>query len=204
MIWTWWLAIDAFAVCSLVCLFHFIRLVKLGKPVDYSQKTGKIGKAIGYSFTGAMNPAKKESAFLHLPTYTAGILYHLGTFAAIVIFILILTGISPGNPFNVFLIVFFLITAICGTSILIKRIVNHELKALSNPDDYFSNILVTAFQFITALILSNPSVLPYYFILASILFFYLPVGKLKHTVYFFAARYHLGFFYGWRGVWPPK
>ena len=29
------------------------------------------------------------------------------------------------------------------------------------------------------------------------------VGKLKHVVYFFAARYHLGFFYGWRNVWPP-
>jgi hypothetical protein len=32
---------------------------------------------------------------------------------------------------------------------------------------------------------------------------YIPAGKLRHTVYFFAARYHLGYFFGWRGVWPP-
>jgi hypothetical protein len=30
----------------------------------------------------------------------------------------------------------------------------------------------------------------------------MPLGKLRHVVYYFAARYHLGFFYGWRNVWP--
>jgi hypothetical protein len=45
---------------------------------------------------------------------------------------------------------------------------------------------------------------PYYFICAGLLFLYLPLGKLKHSLYFFAARYHLGFFYGWRGIWPVK
>jgi hypothetical protein len=44
----------------------------------------------------------------------------------------------------------------------------------------------------------------YYFIFAGVLFLYLPSGKLKHSLYFFAARYHLGFFYGWRGIWPLK
>jgi nitrate reductase gamma subunit len=43
----------------------------------------------------------------------------------------------------------------------------------------------------------------YYFI-SIILFLYLPFGKLKHAVYYFAARYHLGFFYGWRNTWKPK
>ena len=39
---------------------------------------------------------------------------------------------------------------------------------------------------------------------AAALFFYLPLGKLKHLVYFFAARYQLGIFYGRRGVWPAR
>jgi len=43
-----------------------------------------------------------------------------------------------------------------------------------------------------------------YNITATILFLYLPFGKLKHVVYYFAARYHLGFFYGWRNTWPPR
>lgn len=78
-----------------------------------------------------------------------------------------------------------------------------ELRSLSNPDDYLSNILVTLFQAGTILTLYLPEVRASYFILASILFLYIPLGKLKHVIYFFAARYHLGFFYGWRGVWPP-
>ena len=204
MDWTWWLALNAFAICNLACMFHFIRLVKLGKPVDYSRKAGNIPKALGYAFTGAMNPAKKESAFLHLPTYTAGILYHLGTFAAMALFIFILLGTIPNQPLSMILTVFFMVSGISGVSILIKRIVNHELRAISNPDDFISNLLVTLFHFISALLMTNTAILPVYFILAALLFLYLPVGKLKHTVYFFAARYHLGFFYGWRGVWPPK
>lgn len=97
-----------------------------------------------------------------------------------------------------------MLTGLSGLGILIKRMIKKELKALSNPDDFISNILVTAFQFITALVLYNGQYFPVYFIIVSALLLYLPLGKLKHTIYFFAARYHLGFFYGWRGVWPPK
>jgi len=41
-----------------------------------------------------------------------------------------------------------------------------------------------------------------YYISSILLFLYMPLGKLRHAVYYFAARYHLGFFYGWRNVWP--
>jgi nitrate reductase gamma subunit len=93
---------------------------------------------------------------------------------------------------------------ISGLAILVKRISKHELRSLSNPDDYISNILVTAFQLVSTLALIIPAYAPVYFIVASMLLLYFPLGKLKHAVYFFAARYHLGFFYGWRNVWPPK
>jgi len=204
MIWYHWFAIFCLLSCSVACFYHLIRLIRLGNPIDFSKKRGDTGKAIAYAFTGAMNPVKKESAYLHLPTYTAGILFHLGTFTGLILFIFVLFGMILAYPYNIILIVFFLITGISGTSILIKRIVNYRLRALSNPDDFISNVLVTIFQFISALMLTNIAVLPFYFIMSGILLIYLPFGKLKHTVYFFAARYHLGFFYGWRGVWPPK
>jgi nitrate reductase gamma subunit len=98
----------------------------------------------------------------------------------------------------------FLSSGICGIGILVKRINKHELRSLSNPDDYISNILVTVFQLVSALTLIEPVYLPLYFIITSALLLYFPLGKLKHAVYFFAARYHLGVFYGWRNVWPPK
>jgi hypothetical protein len=47
-----------------------------------------------------------------------------------------------------------------------------------------------------------PGTAELYFIIAAVLWLYFPVGKLRHVVYFFAARYHLGFFFGRRGVWP--
>ena len=204
MNWYQWFVVFCMASCSVACFYHFSRLVRMGNPMDFSKKRGNTGKAITYSFSGAMSPVKKESAFLHLPTYTAGIFYHLGTFAGMIILVFALFGIFPSNSIKFILVIFLSITGISGASILIKRWVNYRLRALSNPDDFISNILVTAFQLSTALMLTNVSVLPFYFVISGILLLYLPLGKLKHTVYFFAARYHLGIFYGWRGVWPPK
>ena len=202
----WYIGLSYFslACCCLSCLYHFIRLISLGYPVDYSQKTGNIGAATRYAFTGAMSPLKKESAYLHLPTYAAGLLYHIGTFISISLFFLFLFKIEIQAWPQWILIGILLLTGFSGLGILIKRLIKKELRFLSNPDDYISNILVTVFHFMTALILYNKSSFPVYFIAASVLMLYLPLGKLKHTVYFFAARYHLGFFYGWRGVWPPK
>jgi hypothetical protein len=199
-----YLAFASLGVCMGTSLFHMMRLIRLGKPMDFAPAAGKTGPAIQYSFTGAMNPAKKESAFLHLPTYSAGILYHLGTFLSVFLFLLILVGVPITGIFAVLLSVFFIITGGCGIGILVKRMVKHELRSLSSPDDYISNVLVSLFHLTTSLALMVPAALPGYFILASTLLLYFPIGKLKHAIYFFAARYHLGLFFGRRGVWPPK
>ncbi len=204
MHWFQFLALLSLAVCISCTLYHLIRLIRLGKPLDYAPSSGKTLPAIQYSFTGAMSPLKKESAFLHLPTYTAGILYHLGTFLSILLFFLFLVQMTIPASLAYFFSGFLLITTVCGTGILIKRLAKKELRSLSSPDDYFSNLLVTLFQLLTSLLFFFPSVLPFYYILTSILLLYFPIGKLKHAIYFFAARYHLGLFYGRRGVWPPK
>ncbi|MCF8368178.1 MAG: hypothetical protein K9G76_03990 [Bacteroidales bacterium] len=203
MMWFQWLALAAILICTISCLFHFFRLLRLGKPRDYSQQRGNIGSAVRYSFTGAMSPASKESAFLYLPTYTAGIFYHIGTFLSITVLALMLLQIFPVSA-GLWVAIILGITSLSGIAIFIKRLNKKELRALSNPDDYISNMLVTLFQVFTVMILIFPDFEMAYYVTASLLFLYLPIGKLKHTVYFFAARYHLGFFFGWRGIWPPK
>ena len=157
-----------------------------------------------YAFSGAMSPTRKESAFLHIPTYIAGIFYHLGTFVSIFVFFFFLAQIAINEPIAQFIAGFLAIAVLCGFGILIKRMVIKRLRTLSNPDDYISNLLVTFFQLLTAAVLLHENWQPAYYIIVSILLVYIPLGKLKHAVYFFAARYHLGYFYGWRGVWPPK
>jgi hypothetical protein len=203
MFWYHWIAIVSLGICLITSSVLFIRLVVLGKPVDFSDPAGTISPSVRYSFTGAMSPLKKESAFLHLPTYTAGIFYHLGTFLSIALFFLILGNVSLPNILTFPIALFLLFSFACGTGILIKRIIKKGLRDLSAPDDYLSNLLVSIFQFMTAFVVVVHQLYPAYFLLSSLLLLYFPLGKLKHALYFFAARYHLGFFYGWRGTWPP-
>lgn len=198
------ISLTAFLICVISLTYHFIRLIRLGSPKDYSHKIGNLNSAIPYSFIGAMNPLKKESAYLHLPTYTAGILYHTGTFISIALYFLFLFNVNFANTLQLILMCVLLVTSVSGLGIFVKRTTVKKLRFLSNPDDYISNLLVTLFQIFTLVLLISESFAPYYFICTGLLFLYLPLGKLKHSIYFFAARYHLGFYYGWRGVWPAK
>lgn len=204
MSWYHWISIGCLVVCLAALGFHLTRLLRLGSPKDFSVRRGKVTSAVVYSFSGAMSPAKKESAFLHLPTYTAGILYHLGTFFCFILFILNLSGTHIPPPLHLVVFFFLAVTGIAGTGILVKRIIKKGLRSLSLPDDYFSNLLVTIWHLLSAVCLLLPQWLPLYFIWTSLLLVYIPMGKLRHLLYFFAARFQLGFFYGWRGSWPPK
>jgi len=194
----------AFLICCISLTYHIVRLIRLGLPKDYSKKIGDPKSAISYSFIGAMNPMNKESAYLHFPTYTAGILYHIGTFISFSLFFLFLFNISYANSLQWVLICVLAASSVSGFGIFIKRIALRKLRFLSNPDDYISNLLVTMFQVFTLIMLFTDTISPYYFICTGLLFLYMPLGKLKHSLYFFAARYHLGYFYGWRGIWPVK
>lgn len=198
------ISLTAFLICVISLTYHFIRIIKLGLPKDYSQKIGNLNSAIPYSFVGAMNPLKKESAYLHFPTYTAGILYHIGTFISFALFFILLLNISFAYLLQMILICMLILSSVSGLGIFLKRLTVKKLRNLSNPDDYISNLLVTAFQIFTLITIITDTFVPFYFICAALLFLYLPLGKLKHLLYFFAARYHLGFYYGRRGVWPVK
>lgn len=199
-----WFAVAGFLFCVGFCTFYFWRIIKAGRPTDLATQAGNPKSGVWYAFTGAMHPARKESAYLHKATYGAGLVYHAGTFFAMLAFFLLLAGTSF-TPFwaNLFSIVL-VVTGIAGFGILVKRLKDIRLKTLSNPDDYIANILVTAFQWLTATALLNAQASPVLWVLGGVLFIYIPLGKLRHCVFFFAARYHLGYFYGWRGVWPLK
>lgn len=204
MYWYHYLSLIAALIFSSSMGYHFYRLIAMGKPKDFAKPAGEIAPAVLYSFTGAMSPAKKESAYQHLPTYTAGLLYHLGSFTVIILWILFWFKDIHHETLRIILSIALIITAGCGFAILIKRSVKQELRELSNPDDYLSNFLVSFFQLISALFLFFPEIESIYYMTAALLLMYFPLGKLKHALYFFAARYHLGFFFGRRGIWPPS
>ena len=190
---------------------YFIQLLRQGNPKDLSQKSGNITRAVCYSCIGAMSPTQKESAYLHLPTYMAGILFHVGIILSILVYILFPFFLIFQIPIEcstnfiamiVATLVF--IAALCGSGLFIKRLIKKELKELSCADDYISNLLCTMMLFLTTYSLLTLQFGIAYHVTMALLFMWIPFGKTKHVLYFFFARYHLGFFYGWRGTWPPK
>ncbi len=207
-----YLAIAAAAICLCSLFLFFLRLIRLGKPNDLSEKSGDTTKGIVYANTVAMMPQNKESAYLHIPGYAAGMLFHVGTFVSFLIFVLSFfpffnRWISGADKIHLIIPAGLVVTTICGYILLLRRAFSKDLKPLSNPDDYLSNLFTSTFQLATLLYLFMPtccSMTTIYYIVCILLFLYLPLGKLRHLVYYFAARYHLGFFYGWRNVWPKN
>ena len=208
-----------------MCLLHFLRLIRLGAPKDLSQKSGNVTKGVIYSNTVAMLPNKKESAYMHIPTFTSGVIFHLGTFLAFFCFLFLI--IKPVWKLFFDYTLISAIIAIClwisfffGVGLFIKRLVSKQLRPISNMDDFISVCLTALFQKFSALLFTifafydfflqyfsfeiHKVIICAYYLVSALLFLYLPFSKLKHFVYYFAARYHLGFFYGRRGTWPSK
>jgi len=204
------ISLVALAYCFVLMMWHFVRIIRLGKPKDLSAKSGDVTKGVIYANTVAMSPTHKESAYLHLPTYAAGILFHCGIFLSILLYFLSLFNLNTEYPewLNLTLAIALCASACCGATLIIKRLQSKNLSSLSNLDDYLSNMFTTLFQCATVIFLltggMNDTWHAVYYIMVSVLLLYMPLGKLKHLLYYFSARYHLGFFYGWRNVWPPK
>lgn len=193
-----------FAIFLLSSIFIIFKILRANYPPEYSQPLGKTGSAIIYSFTRGMSPFKKESAYLHLPTYIAGIIYHIGTFAAFFILFIIFFNINLDAVFINVSFLILVLSGLCGFLIFLKRIFKSKLRKLSNLDDFVSNLIVTIFQLLTSLSLLQSYFIPYLFVCSTILLIIIPISKLRHSIYFFATRIQLGKFYGWRGVWPLK
>lgn len=203
------IAIAAACFCLCGLFLHFIHIVRLGKPNDLSEKSGDTTKGIIYANTTAMLPQNKESAYLHLPGYTAGILFHIGIFTSFLVFLLsffpFFNRWIEVSTLRLIIAAVLAVTCLSGYILLFRRVLSEDLKGLSTPDDFISNALTSTFQLFTILHLiwpTNGVVTALYYIACALLFVYMPFGKLRHAVYYFAARYHLGFFYGWRNVWP--
>jgi len=193
----------AFIFCCISSLFLFLRTALSAEPTDYAEAKGKIIPAVFYSFTGGMSPFRKETANKHWPTYIAGIIFHIGIFLSFGWLVLYIIDISLPAYLTEFSKIFLTISIISGLGILLKRMLLSKMRYFSCPDDYFSNIIVTVFQIFSLTALINPDNIFKIYIAAGIIFIYLPFGKLRHAVFFILTRFHLGKFFGKRGVWPP-
>jgi hypothetical protein len=190
------------AVISLTWLV--ISTFRFGKKPLYAKETDQQDGSLRYMFGRGMLPWEKESAILHPVTYTAGIIYHLGTFAALAYLIVRLSGWVAPVPATWTIRALMLAGLICGLGLLLKRARSPLMGPISNLDDYLSNLFVDSFILLAVLDSFSGSFQPAFYVSAIILFLYMPVGKIRHCVFFFYSRILLGSFLGRRGAIPQQ
>jgi hypothetical protein len=171
-------------------------------PTDQSPIKGDLSHGIAYAFTQGMMPWAKESTRIHMLAYLRGIGFHVGIFAAIgTVVISPLWGRLP-SLLSLTLFWVLMLGAILGAAGGVMRIVEHNLRGLSLPDDHFAVWLTTFFIAVTGFaLLKEAFVIPMY-IVSAITFVYVPLGKIRHCLYFFFSRSFFGKFFGRRAVFP--
>jgi hypothetical protein len=173
-------------------------------PADRSPIKGNVSHGIAYAFTTGMLPWAKESTRIHMIAYLRGIGFHIGIFTAIGAVIIspfwgYLPSLLSWTLFGVLTLGAFL-----GAAGGVMRIVEHDLRGLSLPDDHFAVWLTTLFITVTGLAVVSEAFLTPMYIFAAITFVYVPLGKIRHCLYFFFSRTFFGKFFGRRAVFPHR
>jgi hypothetical protein len=191
-------AATAISVTALVTMR--IRMGRAPSPV--APPKGSAGAGVLYALTTASAPWAKESASRHLPSYVAGIVYHIAVATMLVRLAASLFAwpLPPGA--EPVLAAVFAAGVAAGASLLIKRGLDARLRAMSVPDDFFSNVAVTL-TLVAALVAAlDPARVPLLQWVGAGLLLYVPLGKLRHMAFLLTSRRLVGSFYGRRGVRP--
>jgi hypothetical protein len=171
-------------------------------PVDNSPIKGNLPNGIRYAFTTGMMPWAKESTRIHMIAYLRGIGFHVGIFAAIGAVIMSPWWQSLPSLLAWALFWILIIGAVLGAAGAVMRLAEHNLRGLSLPDDHFAVWLTTLFIATTALALLNEAFRIPTYIMSAVTFVYVPLGKIRHCLYFFFSRIFFGKFFGRRAVFP--
>jgi nitrate reductase gamma subunit len=173
-------------------------------PMDKSPVKGNVLHGILYAFTTGMMPWAKESTRLHRLAYLRGIGFHIGIFTAIGTVILSPLWAFIPTWIHILMGIVLGIGAILGAAGGVMRIADHNLRGLSLPDDHFAVWLTTLFIAVSGLGLINEAFLAPMYIVAAVTFVYVPLGKIRHCLYFFFSRVFFGRFFGRRAVFPQS
>jgi len=164
--------------------------------------SGNGWKGVTYAFGRGMLPWEKESAGRHLLTLGAGALYHAGVFLALLQLLALILGVDVPQTLAPFLQIFLLVSLLCGVGLLLKRAFLPVLRALSCPDDYVANVVVDLFLLFSLLTAREGAWTNWLLGISIAFFIYVPLGKIRHCVFFFYTRVLFGLFFGKRGVLP--
>ena len=172
--------------------------------LDYSRATGKPGAGAKYSFTTAMMPQNKESVRLHPFKFTVGMMMHAGVGVAILGVLALIVNRDWGCAYLSLARPLIWLGLFSAFYLFCRRFASVNLRVMSAPDDYVASLATCGLLAITGITCTGIDNVVSCLFYSTLFFFYLPLGKLRHAVFFFAARYDLGCRLGYRGVYPPN
>ena len=189
------------AVCLTGLVWQVVRTLRFGRRNDPSAPAGSAMVGVFYAFGAGMAPWAKESARAHLPTWFAGVLYHLGVFTAFILLGLTVVEIPWPAPAAWPLRAVLALGLASGLGLFAKRLISPALVSISCPDDFASNLMVDGFLAL-ALDATWEAAVPSFLIWGAALLLYIPIGKIRHCFFFFYTRILFGRFFGRRAVLP--
>ncbi|HLC34535.1 MAG TPA: hypothetical protein VJJ70_06000 [Anaerolineales bacterium] len=198
-----WAALAGLAICVAGLGLRWRKSMERARPRDLAPARGSGMAGVAYAFTAGMMPWAKESTRLHWAAYIRGIGFHVGIFAG-----LPLLAASPWwgllpHVGRLGLGTMLGLGAVLGAVGIVMRLREPILRALSTADDYAAIVLVSLFLALEAAALASAAWMPAMYLGAGILLAYIPLGKIRHCLYFFFARAFFGQFVGRRAVIHP-
>ncbi|HSG82574.1 MAG TPA: hypothetical protein VLC48_10005 [Gemmatimonadota bacterium] len=191
------------ALWAAIALAYQVGAARGGGRTDYGARAGSSLRGILFNFTRGMSPAHKESVSQHPFKFAVGVVMHLGVIFALLAVLMLLVAPAVGEAALGIGWPLLALSLVSGLYLFVRRPLSADLKAMSAPDDYLA-ILVSCGLLAVSLLYALDRVSPAAFLIyAAVLFLYLPLGKLRHAVFFFVARSDLGRRLGYRGVYPP-
>ena len=171
-------------------------------PKAIAPARGSASAGVLYAFTRAFAPTAKESAALHLPSYLAGVGFHLGVFAALLRLLTSLLPVAVPAAANTTLTVVLGLGLACGLALLGKRTLDGSLREISVPDDFLANLFVDVTLAAGLAASLNHDLMPWFQVTGAVFLLYAPLGKLRHVFSLLASRRWSGAYFGRRGVRP--
>lgn len=191
------------ALFALVLLIAQLwRTARTGRKLSYAPPSGSERMGVWYAFTTGMMPSSKESVRKHIPTFIAGILYHLAIAGSGAFLLLAELGFDQVSSVLWTIRICVFAGLFAGVALLVKRLAFAKMRIISTPDDYLSNFSVDLFLATTIVTTFLAEWLPVLYVVTIMLLVYIPVGKIRHCVFFFYTRVLFGRLFGSRGVLP--
>jgi hypothetical protein len=194
------LAVAGLAICVAGLTWRWRWTARRPLKSDFSTPKGSPQKGALYAFTMGMMPWTKEVVRKKPFPYVRGVAFHMGIFIGLGALVispwwhllpewarLALAVVTGGG-------------AVLGLIGAATRVIEKHLRAISTPDDHASVLIVNIFLATTCIALLQSTWLPTMYIVSAVMLIYIPMGKIRHCIYFFFSRLFYGQFVGRRAV----